>query len=345
MNIEQSDISKKSNQVQWINYAKGIAIILIVYRHSLTGMTAAGISVNNYFITANEVVLSFRMPLFFIISGFFFSNSFVKKGFLNFTKSRAFTILYPYFIWGGLQIGIQILLSAYTNKSKSVHDFLNLIISPRSVDQFWYLYTLFAVTLLYSIFHLIFKGNKILQLLTGVVFYGFINLLAKAELPWLIANFYIYFALGDYMADYIFKKETFKLFSSRKILFIILPIFVAAQITWMVQINLPIFLKLIIALIGCLFTIILSFRLDKLNILKYLIIIGQYSLPIYLIHILIISGIRIGLNKILGYANAYAMLPLCVILGIILPIIFYRITVKKLGFYWLFSLEKPTNNK
>ncbi len=345
MAVTNHDSLKPSSHFQWINYAKGIAIILIVYRHTLTGMTAAGININTYFITANEIFLSFRMPLFFIISGFFFAKSLNKRGPVLFIKSRAFTILYPYFLWGGLQISIQIVLSSYTNTYKSVSDYLNLLVSPRSVDQFWYLYTLFAVTLIYLLINYLVKGNKPVQLFIGLLLYTFLPYFEDYEVVWLLANFYVYFAIGDYVSNFIFNNKTFDILSSKKLLICIMPLFMIAQLIWIIDTNLPLPAKFLIALIGCFFVLIISFRIDKLKIINWLVTIGKYSLPIYLTHILIISGIRIVLNKLFGFTNGYIMLPLSIISGIYLPILFYRIMVIKLGFYWLFSFENNSNKE
>ena len=63
----------KASRLNWIDYARGIAIILVCYRHVYEGSKEAGIPVKDYnFLEyANISLYSFRMPLFFIISGLF----------------------------------------------------------------------------------------------------------------------------------------------------------------------------------------------------------------------------------------------------------------------------------
>ena len=69
----KSAVKHNANRYNWIDYARGIAIILVVYRHSFEGIKRAGFSTANYHFLeyANIIFFSFRMPLFFIVSGIF----------------------------------------------------------------------------------------------------------------------------------------------------------------------------------------------------------------------------------------------------------------------------------
>ena len=62
-----------------MDYLRGIAIILIVYRHVLVGLQKGMIVVPEILVHANMIFYSFRMPLFFILSGIFISRSLAKK--------------------------------------------------------------------------------------------------------------------------------------------------------------------------------------------------------------------------------------------------------------------------
>src|SRR6202035_3875273 len=73
------------NRLAWVDYLKGIAIVLVVYRHVLIGIQryvagqqAKGTPIPDvplYLEKANIIFFSFRMPLFFILSGIFISGS------------------------------------------------------------------------------------------------------------------------------------------------------------------------------------------------------------------------------------------------------------------------------
>lgn len=40
--------TNKHNRYPWVDYAKGIAIILVVYRHMLDGYAGAGLNIPDY---------------------------------------------------------------------------------------------------------------------------------------------------------------------------------------------------------------------------------------------------------------------------------------------------------
>lgn len=76
-----------SGRLNWIDNARGIAIILVVYRHVFEGLknTAVLSVTGNYQILENLQItfFSFRMPLFFIITGVFIQRSIEKGPILN----------------------------------------------------------------------------------------------------------------------------------------------------------------------------------------------------------------------------------------------------------------------
>lgn len=82
----QNKLSGKKKRIEWIDVAKGISIILVVYGHTgLDGVVA-------------DWLKSFRMPFFFIISGILFNYA-KYPSIYDFLKKRKNTILRPYIIF------------------------------------------------------------------------------------------------------------------------------------------------------------------------------------------------------------------------------------------------------
>jgi fucose 4-O-acetylase-like acetyltransferase len=73
--------SELGKRIEWIDQVKGLSIFLVVFGHNDP--------------IANEYLYSFRMPLFFMIAGFFHS----KTNNIFSIKKRAKSILVPYFLW------------------------------------------------------------------------------------------------------------------------------------------------------------------------------------------------------------------------------------------------------
>src|ERR1700750_67395 len=139
----------QKSRLHWVDYLKGIAIILVVYRHSLLGIQQKGISVPDYLVNANMIFYSFRMPLFFMLSGIFISRSLSKRTVGQFIYTKFESLMYPYFIWATIQISMQIFLSSYTNSSRTFLDYTYIFYQPRNLDQFWYLPALFNATVVF----------------------------------------------------------------------------------------------------------------------------------------------------------------------------------------------------
>lgn len=349
----------KPPRLTWIDYARGIAIILVVYRHSFEGIKQSGLNVQPFMFLeyANILFFSFRMPLFFIVSGIFVNLSLQKRGLAKFIKTKAKVILYPYFLWGSIQLSIQIFFSDYTNYHPTIASFLDLFYQPRELAQFWYLMALFNVTVLYVIakskFNFSITTNIALGLImfygSTLVFHYSINIGFLSD----ILHNYIFIALGDAISKQMTNRKNFKYFESLKILGLLFFPFILSQVFFLLQ-NLqsdvpkymfveyyrPIWF-LLISLTGCAFIICLSFVLQKFKIAAWLHILGRHSLYIYVAHVIAFAGARIFLTKILQFTYVPLVLFLVILCGLIFPFLLFKIT-HKLGWYWVFTLEKET---
>ncbi len=325
---------KSESRYAWIDYAKGIAIILVVYRHLAYGLVAAGVSMPKGVLATNDMLYSFRMPLFFLLSGLFFGRSVAKRGALNFGMSKVNTLLYPYLLWAVIQISLQIFFPEYANAERSHRDFLNIILQPRTLDQLWYLFALFNVTILYLLTSLLLKGKKGWQLLIGLVLLGVAPYVQGSSTLYDIALHYIYFAVGDIAAAYFFRGEIQELLASPVNLLLLTPVFCLLQWYYLLHQQMNLYLLMPIALNGCLFVMMLSSWLAKLHKLQFLNVIGHYSLYIYLLHVSIFGALRAALLQI-GITNGVVLLLICIPSSILLSIIAYRILVK-MGCSFLF---------
>ena len=146
--VFNSSVIEKKRHV-WIDYLRGIIIILVVYHHAFLGIAQNGISVPQSVIDANMAAYSFRMPLFFIFSGIFTSLSLCSKSIKTIIWRKFNLLLYPYIIWSVIQITLQIFFSAYTNTDKSYTDYLYILYQPKRLEQFWYLPALFNASLIF----------------------------------------------------------------------------------------------------------------------------------------------------------------------------------------------------
>ena len=340
----------------WVDYARGICIILVCYRHAYEGLANAEVLHASSFPLVkylNVFFFSFRMPLFFIVSGVFVGLSLAKKGVLEFVKDRFRYIFYPFLIWGVIQITLQLVFKDYVNADREPVDYLYLLIMPRKIEQFWYLNALFSVSVLYAIIKVKLKANAWQQLGLGLVLYSVsaVCTLNYVELGFLsdIFFFYPFFAVGDCISHLVTNPKKHPFIASRKMFFILLPVFFATQYLftslnlaqnndYFVQHFRPA-LYAVIALTGCVFVLNVSFLLQEFNIARFLRVIGYHSLYIYIMHLMVIAAFRAFYLKVMHGENLVLFMSVAVVTGIFIPMIIYNLA-EKAGMDWLFVLNK-----
>lgn len=156
--------AKDNKRIEWIDFAKGIAILLVVFGHS-TELLYSESEVNNLIHTA---IYSFHMPLFFLLSGMIFSDTKYKK-FLKFFWNKFITVLLPsytFLILGYIIKFIRSIDLSYTPK-RAIRTLLQF--RAHNMGNFWFLPTLFvALIIMWGIHHFI-RNKKCRLLISGLI--------------------------------------------------------------------------------------------------------------------------------------------------------------------------------
>lgn len=346
------DSAPSTGRMAWIDVAKGLAILLVVYRHVFEGLSRAGLPAKefSYLEHANILFFSFRMPLFFIVAGLFVSKGLQARGVVGFIREKSAVILYPFVVWGGLQISLQLLMSSYVNADRSWFSYVDLFLRPRRIDQFWYLLALFNTFVVYAFLRA--KGQlTVWQLLAiGLIFYvisAWLNLY-QIDLGFVydLLHFFVFMAIGDAIASWALAGGIRKLVSVSWRFVLILIGFIGSQALFLmlnveegkaefVEKELPV-LYLLIALFGAFAIMAISDRLSDTYLGKLFSSIGRYSLQIYVMHVLLASAFRMLMVK--GVGVSYV--PLLLVAGITVAVtgsIFVARLAERFGFNALFS--------
>ena len=320
----------------WVDYAKGIGILLVVYGHIARGVYSAGIEFDEqWFKLVDSVIYTFHMPLFFFLSGLFFHNSLKKRGGAEMVASKADTILYPYILWSLLQGFVELIFSRYTNDVVFFEDVVNLL-EPRA--QFWFLFALFMITVVAIPIYAALQRRLFLAvvLFSGAVFVFQQSLPEFFHSDYLYAWF-VFFAFGVWFNEI---KQTFL----ERANMLVLPfffLFVFSQ--WLFHGYFQMTHEdmgagmLVLAMIAILFVVLLSHALARYPN-RYLLTIGYSSMAIYLMHVLAGSGVRVLLQKVLHIENLYAHLALGFSFAVLIPV-----GILKLCRRWslMFLIEAP----
>jgi uncharacterized membrane protein YcfT len=341
----------QKKRLEWVDYLRGIAIVLVVYRHVLIGLERSSFEIPVFLEKANMIFFSFRMPLFFILSGIFISGSIAKRSLGKLIFVKFDNLLYPYLIWATIQISLQIFLSGFTNSSRTVEDYSFIFYQPRALDQFWYLPALFNTSFIYLLTKTKLRFNGWMQLALGTGLYfltPFFNQISMLS-DWM--EFYIFFALGDVLSNLFFKLRSQEFLKNRLTFLLVIPVFIVTPLYYLQQ--QPVYYSddpngrlafLPIAIIGCFCMFVLAFRLQTWNIMRFLRIVGYHSLYIYVLHVIISSFVRIVLTKIFGIQNAVILLLCGIAAGVTISVAVYNLLSRHSIGWRLFSLRKPEIN-
>lgn len=331
----------EKSRMPWVDYLRGIAIVLVVYRHVLIGIERTGRSIPVLLEQANMMFFSFRMPLFFILSGLFISSSIAKRTIKKLIAIKFENLLYPYLIWAFLQTTLQIVLSNYTNAERTVEDYTYIFYQPRGLDQFWYLPALFNTTVIYILVKTKLHFQNWMQLLLGVALYFAGPYFQDVSMisDWM--EFYIFFAIGDSLSGIFFKQRAQRFLNSSLTLLLIIPIFALTQYYYVKQFDAITQVEfLTISLIGCVSMFVFAFRLQRLNILSFLRVLGFHSLYIYVMHVIVSAFARLVLTKVMGITDPAILLFSGIATGVIIPVMLYNLIIKK-NLWFLFTYHKP----
>ena len=324
---------------QWVDYARGLGILLVVYGHVSRGVFNAGIAMNaQCFTLIDSVIYSFHMPLFFFLSGLYFLPSLDKRGPRALLADKLDSLAYPYILWSLLQGGIEVLLARFTTAKTSLADVLSLFWQPRA--QFWFLYVLFLIFVLLAWLYRPIASGTTADSKWSTVVRAWIWPLA-ALLLWLwqntvqlifpldfIAAYLLYFLLGAQFPKWkaAMQARAVACLAASTFSFIALGYFFHAELGLLYSASS--WLKLPLALSGITLICSLSMLCARIQnkTLAWLAVCGVYSMPIYLMHILASSGVRIVLQKFLHLPSAGLHIACGMLAGVALPILVYRLS-------------------
>lgn len=128
----------------WPDWAKGLGIILVVFGHVWRGLLPAGIPIEGWlFQTVDRLIYAFHMPVFFFVSGLFFHAGLVRRPPLALLWSRVVTLLWPLAIWTWIFFAFKAAVGQLANTPVPWSAFPLIPLPPR--EEFWFLWALFLV--------------------------------------------------------------------------------------------------------------------------------------------------------------------------------------------------------
>lgn len=297
MDYKEKRLSKVIHYDQ-IDALKGMAIFLVVLGHGII----------HYPIDLHQNVVcdyifrwlsSVHMPLFFIVSGFCFS---FKGNYKLYIWKKVKRLLIPYFTFNALDIVPRALFPNLVNRSRDMDESIWKIVFCGG--EYWFLYALFIIFLIYPCVDKLIENNlyKYLLVLVGGVIVHFVVPPISIFLLSKVIYYFVFFVLGT-MIKKFWGGRFFDIQISKVKTFFLICIF---TIIWMLTIRKNIsILSIFAALIGI---VTLFFCTQYKLLITIFKRFGKYSLQLYLFneYLLVIS--RTIIVSILGVTNPFIII-------------------------------------
>ena len=131
-------------RIDWVDYAKGICIILVVMMHSTLGVEAAT-GQTGWLHAVVEFALPFRVPAFFLISGLFLAHT-IDRDWRVYLDRKVLHFVYFYLLWMTIQFVFKAPgIAATSGVSEVARLYLMSLIDPFGTLWFIYLLPIFFV--------------------------------------------------------------------------------------------------------------------------------------------------------------------------------------------------------
>jgi uncharacterized membrane protein YcfT len=133
-----------TSRVDWVDYAKGICIVMVVMMHSVLGVEAAA-GQTGFMHALVAFAKPFRMPDFFLISGLFLSVV-IDRDWRTYFDRKVVHFAYFYLLWTAIQFGFKAPgLAAESSWTHVGYLYLESFIEPFGTLWFIYLLPIFFV--------------------------------------------------------------------------------------------------------------------------------------------------------------------------------------------------------
>lgn len=336
-------VAASAKQVEYIDVAKGIGIILVVYGHLLSSAYHAGLKIpERFFGLSDSIVYSFHMPLFFFLSGLFVESSFQKRDPKQYLLDKFIRTAYPYLVWSVLQVSVEVIFSNQTQKGAGLADLFAVPFRPWG--QFWFMYALFLMNITYTIISRL--GKFAAPTLFVISFALFIRPIPVAAFGLFgFSGHFLFFVSGIYLRKYVIDHERYTIPPwTVPLLFMILIGFGYYLFSKVIE---PMRLVgkpypqyfLFLSILGITACLGLAQYIAARKTMRFLRTLGVYSLQIFLAHMLVGVATRIILMRLFNIQNWIVHVSIGVAIATMIPILLQKISIR-VNFPYLFGFKR-----
>ncbi len=340
---QRSDLTKA--RIDWVDYAKGLGIVLVVIGHTLRGEITSAKGSDLW--VAHQIdawIYAFHMPMFFFLSGLF-ARSLRNKTPKDFFNSRWTILVHPYLLWSLIIHGTRS-IAGMTDAPwlEFIANFWKVSYEP--IGIFWFLYVLCLIS---SLYYLLFSNpwikalNRSWVLVISTIASYASYIIFKDAIAWeplrRTLAFFPYFCLGSLCQDLPSILSTLMASRSRRWQITLAGLSAVTLGTlsnfWRPEFGDP---NLLLASLGILAIIAIAQEMAATKQWQLIQQFGQQSLQIYVLHTLVASLVVKTLQKVLP-DNFWLAVALGTIAGLFVSLTIAQLC-KKMNWDSLFSLRQ-----
>ena len=319
-------------RIGWVDYAKGICIILVVMMHTVNGIEHT-LHSEGWMREIVDFARPFRMPDFFLISGLFLSRT-LNGPLLDYLDHKLVHFVYFYLLWITLQLGILEVEMLISDPALFAKVWLVSLVEP--LNSLWFIHML-------AIFYVVSRLVKdVPQLLILAIAVGLQTLyqFGLIDTGWTVvdrfANRFVYFWFGYMAAPWIFQfARTVAQKAAAAGIFLLVWAFANYFLVELGAHNMP-FSSLALGGAGAIAICIISASLEKAERLTFLRYSGQHSIAIYLGFVFPLRLIEKFSDQLLEFVPSVGWLSAISLAIIVALTLVARVVAIRIGFSWLY---------
>jgi uncharacterized membrane protein YcfT len=283
-------VSASTPRIDWVDYAKGICIVMVVMMHSTLGVEAAA-DAEGWMHYAVAFAKPFRMPDFFLIAGLFLARV-IDRDWLRYLDRKVVHFFYFYVLWVTIQFAFKAPgFAAEMGAAGVVREYALAFLEPFGTLWFIYLLPVFFVV------------TKLTRAVPPLAIFAVAAILESLRIHtgWIMvdefAARFVYFFAGYWFASHVFAFA--KAAQDRPTLAL------AALSAWALVNGALVFagyselpgVSLVLGFAGAMAIVTVAALLARANILDLLRHAGEHSIAVYLAFFLPMAVTRIVLLK------------------------------------------------
>lgn len=289
-----------TQRLDWIDFAKGIAICLVVLGHAGIGITTAEISdPHNLLGLIDKTIYAFHMPFFFMLSGITF-GMWPPAGIHPALTKRVWRLFYVMSLWTYAFLILRAMSGGHANSGGSWTDILVLPLPPFA--HFWFLWALLLNIVVFTLLRLACARFVTDRLFWTMAFPAAVILNVIVVVPAPLAPYFaealaysLPFVVGAFIATTPLLGSTPEWPKSTASILMFMLLLSASVLYGLplpdVSAGVLISLFLLAPLIA------VSTRFGHLTATRAIVYLGVMSLPIYVMHTMFSAVLRIVLVK------------------------------------------------